>query len=224
MHYKKITAIITALAILLSSCPRVYALSPEEKYQTSLLPGEQAFSPVEDKADINTESDTEEIIIPREKILLSPVEEGYTHEEHDSNLYDIGWSDKSITHDEFKLICITVACEGGCLPKYSKRLTLIAKAILNRYCSDLFPDTVKGVIYQKYNGKAQFSVTKWEGFPNAYKDRVTPAVEEAVYMALATDNVPYDMFYFCNDSYFSWADNYDNDGVMYFSRQKGDKT
>lgn len=155
---------------------------------------------------------------PEEPRLLNPVEAGFRG---DPDRYYIPWMDfinphYSISMDEFKLICVTTACEGGCTREYLQRNKLIAKTILNRVASDLFPDNVSDVIFQQN----QYCVTDWPGFPEAYMDRVTEDVEEAVFLAIAQDDVPLNLYFFRTGYPFSWADDYWNDGWVYFSKRR----
>ena len=156
-----------------------------------------------------------ETVIPN-GYVEAPLEEVWVSEPCVLDKYYIPWADKWITLDEFRLICITTACEGGCSWDYQKRLGLIAKAIINRYASGEFGETIHDVIY----APSQFNVTEWYGFPDAYEDRVTDAVEVACFEAIASDFVPHDMYYFNSIGYFSWAVDYDDDGVMFFSRKR----
>ena len=64
----------------------------------------------------------------------APLEEVWVSEPCVLDKYYIPWADKWITLDEFKLICITTACEGGCSWEYQDRLRLIAKRIMSK-CS-----------------------------------------------------------------------------------------
>ena len=60
------------------------------------------------------------------------------------------------TDEEFKiLVCVTFLEAGN--QSYRGKLAT-ANAVINRVLSKNFPNTIKGVIYQKYNGRYQFSL------------------------------------------------------------------
>ena len=60
------------------------------------------------------------------------------------------------TDEEFKiLVCVTFLEAGN--QSYKGKLTT-ANAIINRVLSKKFPNTIKGVIYQKYAGRYQFAL------------------------------------------------------------------
>jgi hypothetical protein len=61
--------------------------------------------------------------------------------------YKCYWADFSLTESEYDLICTTVYCESG--NQDFDTQVMVALTILNRLESDLFPDTVKEVIYSK---------------------------------------------------------------------------
>jgi len=60
------------------------------------------------------------------------------------------------TDEEFKiLVCVTFLEAGN--QSYKGKLTT-ANAVINRVLSKKFPNTIKGVIYQKYAGRYQFAL------------------------------------------------------------------
>ena len=180
----------------------------------SLVPCVKTYGEITEKAvEVSEPTENETNKIPNGYVEM-PLDEVWVSEPCALDKYYVPWADKWITLDEFKLICITTACEGGCRWEYKERLTLIAKAIINRYASGDFGETIRDVIYSA----GQFNVTEWYGFPGAYADRVTDAVEVACFEAIASDFVPHDMYYFNSVGYFSWAVGYWDDGAMYFSR------
>ena len=182
----------------------------------SLVPCINTYGEITDKAIETAEPQDEIVAVSRGAVSVDINEPIWESEAAVLDKYYVPWADKWITLDEFKLICITTACEGGCRWEYKERLTLIAKAIINRYASGDFGETIRDVIYSD----GQFNVTEWYGFPGAYADRVTDAVEVACFEAIASDFVPHDMYYFNSVGYFSWAVGYWDDGVMYFSRRR----
>lgn len=61
------------------------------------------------------------------------------------------------TEEEFKiLVCVTFLEAGN--QSYRGKLAT-ANAVINRVLSDNFPNSIKGVIYQKYNGRYQFALS-----------------------------------------------------------------
>ena len=72
--------------------------------------------------------------------------------------YWCNWGEFSLNEEEFRLLCRTTYCEGG--NQSSNTQTLIALTILNRVKSDIFPNSIYDVIYQK----DQYSVTKWSNW------------------------------------------------------------
>jgi len=130
-----------------------------------------------------------------------------------NDVYPVSWGNCELNLEEFKLLCITTWCESG--NQDLKTQTLVAKTILNRIASELFPNNLHDVVYQTN----QYSVVKWAGFPVAYADKVTEQVEQACIEAILTDSTPHDMFYFRNSYYHGGRKAYYNNGVLFFSRQ-----
>lgn len=127
--------------------------------------------------------------------------------------FEIGicaWADIVLDKSELDLLRTTVYCEAG--NQTLETQYMVALTILNRlnvgYASDL-----RGVIYQK----GAFAVTKWSNFEQR---GWTEQVEQAVEMALQTNEHPRDMYYFRDSYYHSFANNYKCSGSMYFSTQK----
>lgn len=149
----------------------------------------------------------------RPHVTLEPVEPGYIP---DVDHYYIPWADRlKISLDEFKLLCRTVQCEVGNQDLKCKKHA--ARAILNRLYSEKFPNTMHDVVYQRdAYGNPQFSVIDWSGFPDAYD--YDDDTETACFLAIAEDDIPSDMFYFNSIGYFTWAIDYWDNGVMFFSR------
>lgn len=174
-----------------------------------------------DSLEVANELASIEVIVPRDiarnksETILSALscEPIYIYP---NDIYPVVWGDYEFTREEYDLLAITVYCESGNQDLYTQ--TLVAKTILNRVASDLFPDTVTDVVYQK----GQYAVTKWSGFPVSYYDKLTEQTEKAVYLALTTDDTPNDLYYFRNSYYHSGGVPYYNNGVLYFCTQKGE--
>lgn len=149
----------------------------------------------------------------RPHVTLEPVEPGYIP---DVDHYYIPWADRlKISLDEFKLMCRTVQCEVGNQDLKCKKYA--ARTILNRLYSEKFPNTMHDVVFQRdEDGDPQFSVIDWSGFPDAYD--YDDDTETACFLAIAEDDIASDMFYFNSIGYFSWAIDYWDNGVMFFSR------
>ena len=85
-------------------------------------------------------------------------------------------NDDEIFCDSLEILAICVEAEAGNQDLYGKRL--VVDVILNRVDSDRFPDTIEGVISQKY----QFT-TYWDGSMGRV-DEPSPETYEAVKMEL----------------------------------------
>lgn len=121
--------------------------------------------------------------------------------------------ESEFSEEEINLIRRTVYCESG--NQDYKTQVMVAKTIINRVRSELFPNTAREVIYQPN----QYEVTEWNNFEDYYW---TEQVEEAVDEAIMTTEYPEDMFYFRNDYYHNFGYPYTNNGVLYFSTQEAD--
>lgn len=127
--------------------------------------------------------------------------------------FEIGvcaWADIILDKSEMDLLRTTVYCEAG--NQSIETQYMVALTILNRL-ADGYASDLRGVIYQK----GAFAVTNWKNFEQR---GWTSQVEQAVEMALQTNEHPRDMYYF-RDSYFhSFANDYKQSGTMFFSTQK----
>ena len=90
----------------------------------------------------------------------------------------------------------------------------IACTILNRVESELFPNTIPGVIYQT-KPTIQF-YGAWD--TNQYE--VTDSVWEAIQAALLYNDLPSDIYYFTSDGYLPGTEAWKQIGNMWFSKQK----
>lgn len=118
------------------------------------------------------------------------------------------WSDISISLSDFNLICTTVYCEAG--NQTIETQIMVALTILNRLSNELYPDTVKEVLYQE----EQYSVTQWTDFE---KYGWTYSVEQAVTYALEVNEYPKDMFFFRTEYYHNFGKPYMVSDDLYFS-------
>lgn len=116
-----------------------------------------------------------------------------------------------VTMEEFDLMAACVMSESG--GEDFETQYWVAETILNRRKSDLFPDTIKGVIMDP----GQFAVVS-EG--TIWKVTPTDSVCEAVQSALEEDNVPEEILYFTSEGYLPGTIPYRQVGNMYFSVQK----
>lgn len=127
--------------------------------------------------------------------------------------FEIGvctWADIVLDKSELDLLRTTVYCEAG--NQSIETQYMVALTILNRL-ADGYASDLRGVIYQK----GAFAVTKWSNFEQR---GWTEQVEQAVEMALQTNEHPRNMYYFRDSYYHSFANNYKCSGSMYFSTQK----
>lgn len=117
------------------------------------------------------------------------------------------------TQSELELLYTTVYCESG--DQELEAQIMVAQTILNRILSDKYPDTLRGVVYQRNaEGKPQFAVINWSDF----EDRGwTEDAKAAVHYALAHRAYPLDMLYFRDSYYHNFGQPYKNVGDMYFS-------
>ena len=120
------------------------------------------------------------------------------------------WADFTITPEEYDLICTTVWCESG--NQDFDTQVMVALTIFNRLESDLFPNTVREVIY----AKGAYSVTNWSNFENR---GWTDSVQEAVGYALEHNEHPKDMFYFRTKHYHKFGKKYMKSDDLWFSTQ-----
>lgn len=120
------------------------------------------------------------------------------------------WADIVLDKSEMDLLRTAVYCEAG--NQSLETQYMVALTILNRL-ADGYASDLRGVIYQK----GAFAVTKWSNFEQR---GWTEQVEQAVEMALQTNEHPRNMYYFRDSYYHSFANNYKCSGSMYFSTQK----
>lgn len=119
------------------------------------------------------------------------------------------WGDFTLTDYEFKLLCTTVYCEAGNQPIETQ--IMVCLTVLNRYDAG-WGSTLRSIIY----APNAYEVTEWSNFENR---GWTPQVEEAVKIALKTNEHPRDMFYFRTNHFHKgeWAKEYMVSGDLYFS-------
>ena len=120
------------------------------------------------------------------------------------------WADIVLNKSEMDLLRTTVYCEAG--NQSLETQYMAALTILNRL-ADGYASDLRGVIYQK----GAFAVTKWSNFEQR---GWTEQVEQAVEMALQTNEHPRNMYYFRDSYYHKFGQPYKNVGNMYFSTQK----
>ena len=121
--------------------------------------------------------------------------------------------EKCITDNkkDFELICRTVYCEAG--NQDIKTQEMVALTIMNRVKSKRFPNTVKGVVYQKN----AYAVTNWKDFSSR---KWTKQVEKAVKRAAKSKKHPKDMFYFRTDYFHKFGKPYMVSGDLWFSTER----
>ncbi|QKY68772.1 cell wall hydrolase [Lentibacillus sp. CBA3610] len=84
----------------------------------------------------------------------------------------------SVSHEDKELMAKLVHAEAKGEPYEGK--VAVATVVLNRVDSNDFPDTVKGVIYEKVGGHYAFSPVKNGAINQGYTDEDMQAVNEAV--------------------------------------------
>lgn len=116
----------------------------------------------------------------------------------------------TLSESDFELICRTVFCEAG--NQDVKTQEMVALTILNRVNSNKFPNTIKGVVYQKN----AYAVTNWKNF-ESYK--WTKQVEKAVKQAIKKNKHPKNMFYFRTKHFHRFGKAYIKSGDLWFSTE-----
>ena len=121
------------------------------------------------------------------------------------------WLKYTLTEEEYDLLCRTTFCEAG--NQDLETQVMVCLTILNRIGSDLFPDTVHDVVYQK----GAYEVTEWKDFEKYEWDE---QVEQAVKIALCKNEYPRNMYYFRKSHYHNFANPYMRSDDLFFSTQK----
>ena len=119
-------------------------------------------------------------------------------------------TDRKLTDYEWKIMAQTIMAEAR--GESHEVQYYIACVILNRVDSDLFPNTVAGVIYQ--TEPIQFC-----GAWDTEKYEVSDSVNEAIQEALIYNNLPADVYYFTSEGYLPGTEGWEHIGNMWFSRQ-----
>ena len=119
-------------------------------------------------------------------------------------------TDRKLTEYEWKIMAQTIMAEAR--GESHEVQYYIACVILNRVDSELFPNTVAGVIYQ--TEPIQFC-----GAWDTAEYEPTDSVLEAIQEALIHNDLPEDVFYFTSEGYLSGTEPYISVGNMWFSRQ-----
>lgn len=113
-----------------------------------------------------------------------------------------------LSEEDYKVLLRIVEAEAG--GEDIEGRMLVASVVLNRVESDVFPDTVKDVVFQKENGTAQFS----PAYSGRY-DRVTvsEATIEAVERVLEGEDIS------CGALYFVARKRADSDSMRWFDEK-----
>ena len=134
-----------------------------------------------------TEPVTEEIVPPTESTeTVTPV----IPEDSEDSL--------PITDEEFIILCNAVAHEAGCnwISTYDK--ALVVEVIMNRVESNLFPNTILGVLTQPY----QFTGSSNYVYLGGFSKHVTQDVKDAVTLYFTEkESFGHGYFYFYGDGY-----------------------
>lgn len=124
------------------------------------------------------------------------------------------WTKLELTQSELELLYTTVYCESG--NQELEAQIMVAQTIINRIISPKYPDTLRGVIYQRNSaGAPQFSVINWSDFE---KHGWTDKTKAAVHYALSYKAYPDAMLYFRSGGhYHNFGQPYKQVDDMYFS-------
>lgn len=124
------------------------------------------------------------------------------------------WAPVELTQSELELLYTTTYCEAG--NQELEAQIMVAQTIINRVISPKYPDTLRGVIYQRNSvGTPQFTVINWSDFE---KRGWTDKTKAAVHYALSYKAYPETMLYFRSGGhYHSFGQPYKQVDDMYFS-------
>lgn len=122
--------------------------------------------------------------------------------------YDILVNEKAVYLEEsdYDILCRIVEAEAGNEDETGRML--VAGVVLNRVESSRFPNTVKGVVFQKSGGTSQFSPISNGSY---FRVSVSNATREAVEKVLAGENISQGALFFVNrkaakPEYMQWFD------------------
>ena len=168
------------------------SLAVEEKAVWEEAEGAAAEMPAETAAEIPAETVAEmpaEIPAEAEARLEEEMEETEPTEADSGRVYEL-------SEEDYDALLRLVEAEAS--GEDIKGKMLVANVVLNRVESSSFPDTVKEVIYQRHNGRAQFSPVA-----TGKIDRVAVSEEtvEAVERALCGEDESCGALYFVAPAY-----------------------
>lgn len=168
------------------------SLAVEEKAVWEEAEGAAAEMPAETAAEIPAETVAEmpaEIPAEAEARLEEGMEEAEPTEADSGRVYEL-------SEEDYDALLRLVEAEAS--GEDVKGKMLVANVVLNRVESSSFPDTVKEVIYQRHNGRAQFSPVA-----TGKIDRVAVSEEtvEAVERALCGEDESCGALYFVAPAY-----------------------
>lgn len=164
------------------------SLAVEEKAVWEEAEGAAAEMPAETVAEIPAET-VAEIPAEAEARLEEGMEEAEPTEADSGRVYEL-------SEEDYDALLRLVEAEAS--GEDIKGKMLVANVVLNRVESSSFPDTVKEVIYQRHNGRAQFSPVA-----TGKIDRVAVSEEtvEAVERALCGEDESCGALYFVAPAY-----------------------
>lgn len=168
------------------------SLAVEEKAVWKEAEGAAAEMPAETAAEMPAETVAEmpaEIPVEAEARLEEGMEEAEPTEADSGRVYEL-------SEEDYDALLRLVEAEAS--GEDIKGKMLVANVVLNRVESSSFPDTVKEVIYQRHNGRAQFSPVA-----TGKIDRVAVSEEtvEAVERALCGEDESCGALYFVAPAY-----------------------
>ncbi|MGP1434324.1 MAG: cell wall hydrolase [Catonella sp.] len=225
MKIKIITFVCMILAGMMLSGSNSIAKAEETASSGTAIEAEYTEEGVEDADELSDDEDTEvedeeELDADEEE---TPLSKSYTKKTVTKAEKKADKTPKSVikyTDEEFKiLVCVTFLEAGN--QSYKGKLAT-ANAVINRVLSKKFPNSIKGVIYQKYAGHYQFALCapggkldqtmknygKNKGWRNDYEKTCIEVCKDALAGKTATDR-KYHFFRL----YYKGIENWKADGV-----------
>ena len=158
MKIKIITFVCMILAGMMLSGSNSIAKAEETVSSGTAIESESEEKD-EDAEELSDDEDTEvedELDVDEDKTPLSKSYSKKTVKKEEKKVDKTPKSVIKYTDEEFKiLVCVTFLEAGN--QSYKGKLAT-ANAVINRVLNKKFPNTIKGVIYQKYAGRYQFAL------------------------------------------------------------------
>lgn len=120
------------------------------------------------------------------------------------------WGELYITQADYELLCRTTYCEAGNQPQETQ--IMVALTILNRLASGRFGKDMTSVVY----APNAYEVTEWVNFSSRTWNSRT---QQAVDIALQTNNHPRNMYYFRTLHFHNFGKSYKKSNDLWFSTE-----